>query len=202
MNLSRLLAAACSRLVVLVVAMGMFACARGAPMSAEARGDGGAPVDTEVMAYLSEARALHHQANVAEDSSDLPGAIRALDRLVHERQPHEGAHVPEVEEVLADTHARLAELRLRTKDMTGAETDVREGLEHAPDPTYFRGHLLEVSGIVEESRAADLRDAGRIEQAASVRARALELLGQAVAVQEQVVARSLGAADGGEAGAR
>jgi len=168
-------------------------CAR-ASISAEARArdDGGVPIDTDVMAYLSEARALHHAANLKEDASDLPGAIATLEQLVHARKPHETERVPEVEEVLADTYARMAELRLRQKDVAGAEADARAGLEHAPDPTYFRGHLLEVSGIVAETQAAFLADAGQTDQAAVARKHALDLLGQAVKVQDQVVTRSLG----------
>jgi tetratricopeptide (TPR) repeat protein len=166
-------------------------CTHGGPGSTRLQGDGGAPIDTEVMAYLSEARALHHEANLKEDASDLAGAIVALDQLVRARQPHEGTLVPEVEEVLADTYARLADLRLRAKDVGGAEADVRAGLAHAPDPTYFRGHLLEVSGIVQETRATDLADAGKSAEAVAARARALELLNEAVLVQDQVVSRSL-----------
>jgi tetratricopeptide (TPR) repeat protein len=193
------------RVLVLFCAVALVAfagCARGS-ISAQARAqeDGGLAIDTDVMAYLSEARALHHAANLKEDASDLPGALATLEQLVHARKPHETSLVPEVEEVLADTYARMAELRLRQKDVAGAEADARAGLEHAPDPTYFRGHLLEVSGVVEETRATALADAGQTDQAAAARRRALDLLGQAVKVQDQVVTRSLGAATtGGDRG--
>ena len=80
--------------------------------------DAAPPVDTEIMAFLSEARALHHQANLAEDNGDLPGAIAAMDRLVAARRPHPEKPMPEVEEVLADAYARLAELRLKKGDTT------------------------------------------------------------------------------------
>jgi tetratricopeptide (TPR) repeat protein len=173
-------------------------CAR-TSISAQARAqeDGGVAIDTDVMAYLSEARALHHAANLKEDANDLAGAVAALEELVHAKKPHETERVPEVEEVLADTYARMAELRLRQKDVAGAEADARSGLQHAPDPTYFRGHLLEVSGVVEETRAAVLADAGQTEQASAARKRALDLLDQAVKVQDQVVTRSLGPPAGG-----
>src|SRR5688572_9839702 len=69
-------------------------------------------VDTELMAFLSEARALHHEANLREDLGDAEGAIAAMNRLVAAQRPHDKAS-PEVEEVLADSYARLAELRLR-----------------------------------------------------------------------------------------
>ncbi len=183
------LATAC----VVAAALALGACAR-TSISAQARAeDGGTAIDTDVMAYLSEARALHHEANLKEDASDLAGAVALLEQLVHARKPHETEKVPEVEEVLADTYARMAELRLRQKDLAGAAADARAGLEHAPEPTYFRGHLLEVSGIVEETRATSLSDAGLPEQAAAARKRALDLLGEAVRLQDQVVTRSLGA---------
>ena len=178
----------------------------GAPAPPAAVEDAGTPVDVDVMAFLSEARALHHEANVREGNDDLLGAIAALDRLVHAKRPHEGTRVPEIEEVLADTYARLAELRLRTGDVDGAAKEVEDGLAHAPDPTYFRGHLLEVEGIVEEARVAAYADAGRKAEASAARERAIKLLHEAVDVQEKVIAQSLGdkpeAADAGAPDAR
>ena len=155
----------------------------------------GAPaVDTALMAFLSEARALHHEASVREAAGDLPGAIAALERLVTVTRPSMGAR-PEIDEVLADTYARLAELRARTGDLVRAEKDVSDGLTHAPGRTYFRGHLFEVSGIVEEARAASLVDGGKAEEAAQARAKAVDLLRKAVAIQEEVIQSALD--DGG-----
>lgn len=160
--------------------------------------DAGTPVDLEVMAFLSEARALHHETNVHEDSGELKEAIASLDRLVHAKRPHEATKVPEVEEVLADTYARLADLRLRAGDVDGASREVREGMTHAPDTTYFRGHLLEVDGIVEEARGVNLADAGKREEAQKARRHAIERLREAVEVQERVVAASLASQDAGK----
>jgi tetratricopeptide (TPR) repeat protein len=153
--------------------------------------DAGAPFDLEVMAFLSQARALHHQANIKEETGDLTGAIAAMDQLTRAKRPHPDRKVPEIEEVLADAYARLAELHLRAGDVTGADGAVAQGLAHAPEPTYFRGHLLEVQGIMEEARGAALADAGKREEAAKARAKAIALLQQAVQVQEQVVERAL-----------
>jgi hypothetical protein len=144
------------------------------------------------MAFLSEARALHHEASIKEDSGDVAGATKALDQLVHAARPHAGERIAEVEEVLADTYARLAELEVKGGDLARAESSVREGLGHAPEPTYFRGHLLEVEGIVEETRGAALADAGKAEEAQRARARAIDWLHQAVTVQDQVITRTLG----------
>lgn len=149
------------------------------------------PVDTEIMAFLSEARALHHQANIKEESGDLPGAIGAMERLVAAKRPHPDRPTPEVDEVLADAYARLAELELRRGALDRARTAVESGLEHAPDPTYFRGRLIEVDGLVEEARAAELADAGKADEAARAREKAIELLEEVVRIQDQVIQRSL-----------
>src|SRR5262249_36893334 len=101
-----------------------------------------------------------------------------------------------------DAYARLAELHLRARDVDSAANAVREGMTHAPDPTYFRGHLLEVAGIAEETRASILADAGKSDEAAKARARALASLQQAVDGQEQVIARALGDAGANEGGGR
>ncbi|MBX3189380.1 MAG: hypothetical protein KF819_20320 [Labilithrix sp.] len=155
-------------------------------------GESAAVVDTELMAFLSEARALHHIANSKEESGDLPGAIDAMERLVAARRPHADRKTPEIEEVLADAHARLAELRLKVGDVDKAADDVRDGLAHAPEPTYFRGHLVEVQGLVEEARAAQLADAGKTAEAAKAREQAIKLLEEVVKIQDQVIQRSLG----------
>jgi hypothetical protein len=185
------------RLYAVLALLLLTACSKGAsPISVEPREDGGPPIDTDVMAYLSEARALHHQANLSEDARDIPGAIAPLERLVQAKKPHDGTKIPEVEEVLADTLARLAELRLRSSDLPGAEAAIHQGLGHAPEPTYFRGHLLEIEGVIAETRASTLADAGHTAEADQARARARDLLNQAVSIQEQVLSHTTGT-DGG-----
>ena len=159
--------------------------------------DDGTAVDTEIMAFLSEARAFHHEANLKEENGDLPGAIGAMERLAAARRPHPGRATPEVEEVLADAYARLAELRLKKGDLDPAAAAVKSGLEHVADATYFRGHLVEVQGLVEEARAARLADAGNAAEAAKAREHAIQLLEEVVKIQEQVIQRSLGDKDGG-----
>ncbi len=152
-------------------------------------------VDIEVMAFLSEARALHHETNIKEDHGDLSGAISVMNRLVLAKRPHLGKQLPEIDEVLADAWARVAELQLKKRDLEEAGKAVQQGLAYAPEPTYFRGHLLEVHGIVEEARAADFADAGKKDEAEKARARAIGLLHEAVQVQEQVIGKAL--SDGG-----
>jgi tetratricopeptide (TPR) repeat protein len=189
---SMMMLALCMLMLALVVGFGIVpACSRhdGGP-------EDGQPVDTEIMAFLSEARALHHAANLKEESGDLAGAVDAMDRLVAARRPHPNAKAPEVEEVLADAYARLAELRLKKGDLDPAAVAVKSGLEHVAEPTYFRGHLVEVQGLVEEARAAQLADAGNVAEAARAREHAIQLLEEVVKIQEQVIQRSLGK-DGG-----
>jgi hypothetical protein len=153
----------------------------------------GTPIDARVMAFLSAARALHHEADMAERSGDAGRAIAPLERLVALPAPS----AIEVDEVLADTHARLAELRLGLGDLGGADREVQAGLQRAAGATYFRGHLLEVEGLIEEARAAGLADAGRGDEAAAARSQAMKLLEEAVRVQQQVIEHTLPAGDGG-----
>ncbi len=159
-----------------------------------AQKDDSAVVDSELLAFLSLARAHHHEANLLEQSGDVAGAIAALKKIVDAPKPHPGQKLPEIEEVLADTYARMAELELGAKDTASAQRDVQAGLTHVSEPTYFRGHLLEVYGIVEEARTAELADAGNSAEADKARAHALVLLREAVDVQESVIGHVL---DGG-----
>jgi hypothetical protein len=183
-------------LAVAVGVAGVAAC-KGEPgvsgcPSAEPQGK---PIDARVMAFLSAARALHHEADLLEKSGATRSAIAPLERLVAMPAPA----AVEVDEVLADTHARLAELRLALHapgDLEVAAREVQAGLQRASAPTYFRGHLLEVEGLVEEARAAGLADAGHDGEAAAARSKAMDLLEEAVRVQQQVIEQSL-PADGG-----
>jgi hypothetical protein len=118
-----------------------------------------------------------------------------MQKLVAMKTPHAGATVVEIEEVLADAYARLAELRLKVKDVDGASRDANAGLRHASEPTYFRGHLLEALGIAEEERAKQLDAAGKTEEGRQARARAIQLFHDVVGIQSSVIERSLG--DGG-----
>ena len=188
------------RLLVMVIAPAALALGLGfAATRACSRHHGSVgekAVDTEIMAFLSEARALHHQANLAEEGGELENAIGAIDRLVAARRPHPERTTPEVEEVLADAYARLAELKLKKGELDPARAAVGRGLGHAEGATYFRGHLIEVQGLVEEARAEQLKDAGRPEEAKRAREHAVELLEEVVRIQDQVIQRSL-AGDGG-----
>lgn len=154
--------------------------------------EGAEGVDTVLLAFLSQARALHHEANIKEDSGDLRGARESLARLLASKH----GVGPEVDEVLADASARKAELEVRLGDLAAAEQSVAAGLSYAREPGYFRGHLLETSGLVEEARAKHFADAGKPIEADAARKKALKTLEEAIAMQASVIDRALGV-DGG-----
>jgi len=150
-------------------------------------------IDETLLAYLSSARALHHEADIHEDQNDVKGAIGSLERLLAKPPPRVA---PEVDEVLADTRARLGDLRSRLGDFEGGHREVEEGLKKAPGVTYFRGHLLEVRGLVEERRAKSLAAANDAAGAAKARENAMKAYEEAILIQEEVIKR--GTLDGGK----
>jgi hypothetical protein len=142
------------------------------------------------MAFLSRARAAHHIADQAEASSDLGGAVRALGEVSAGPVPGSTQHpAAEVREVLADTLAREADLVSRSGDDERAGGLIERGLGLVPTPTYFRGHLFEVRGLLEERRSARLKERGDLDGSAAARARALDALDTAMKIQAEVIAR-------------
>ncbi len=151
-----------------------------------------AVVDPALLAFLSKAKALHHEADLAEDAHDDEAAIAALDRLTAGPQPQRQPPAPEVREVLADTFARSAALRSRD-DYRGALKDVARGLALAPERSHYRGRLMEVLGVVEQRQFKRLEKAGDA-AAAAAKERALKAFEEAVAIQDEVIQRALGGA--------
>jgi hypothetical protein len=147
------------------------------------------PVDTKLMAWLSKARTLHHVADLGEDEGAVDRAIQPLEELVGGMTPPGPA--PEVDEVLADTYARLAELRARKGELDRAEADIVQGLERAAGKTYFRGHLLEVRGLIYEKLSASLTRAGKGAEAEEARQKAMRASVEAVRLQDEVIAGTL-----------
>jgi tetratricopeptide (TPR) repeat protein len=162
-----------------------------------AEADAPPPVDAALMAYLSKARSLHHQADQREDAGDVPQAIAPLERLVSTPVPGGANALPEAREVLADTFARLGELRGRTGAFDDAERDIQRGLERAPKDSYFEGHLFEQRGVNEERRAKSLATEGDATGAEAARKRAFDAFERAVAIQDRVILREL-SRDGGD----
>lgn len=148
-------------------------------------------VDPTLLAFLSKARAAHHEADLAEEKGDREQAVRALLKIVEGPRPGGEPPSPEVAEVIADTRARLADLRSALGDFERARADVDEGLRLAPGVTHFRGHLVEVRGLVEERRAKALKEKGDEGGAAKARDEALKAFEEAIEIQDQVIAEAL-----------
>jgi hypothetical protein len=149
--------------------------------------ESGALVDPGLVAYLSRARAAHHVADAHETEGNLSAAALELDRLVAAPRPGRAEVYAEVEEVLADTHARLADLRSRLGDFDRASHHVELGLASARGATYFRGHLFEVLGLVNERQSAVLKAKGDAVAAEAARRRALDAFEQAMKIQDAVI---------------
>jgi hypothetical protein len=167
---------------VLVVALSLAACAKKeAPEACVSE----RVVDPVLLAFLSQARSAHHVADQREAEGDLPAALRSLAALTAARKPPGDA--PEVEEVLADTRARSADLLSRAGRFEQAEAEIAAGLESARTTSYFRGHLFEVRGLLEERREKALRGTGRGQEADQARDRSLAAYEEAMKVQAEVI---------------
>lgn len=152
---------------------------------------GQAIVDGPLLAFLSRARTAHHQADLTQEDGDLDLAVAALERVVTGPRPD----APEAIEVVADTYARLADLRSDLGDFEPALRDVEAGLALTARPTHFRGHLLEIKGVVLERRYRALDARGETDAAARAKGEALEAFKGAIDVQDQVIDDAL--SDGG-----
>lgn len=170
-------------------ALGLSACQR-----AEPKPDDCAPservVDPVLLAFLSQARSAHHVADQREAGGDVAGALKPLQALSQGPRPPGGA--PEVSEVLADTQARVADLLSRTGEFDEASRAVDQGLALAREPSYFRGHLFEVRGLLEERREKALRGQAQLsgDQAAAAdqaRQRSLSAYEEAMKIQAAVI---------------
>ncbi len=147
---------------------------------------GGKPVDPVLMSFIGSARSAHHLADGREEKGDLAGAEAALGSLLDGPLPPK-KDAAEVREVLADTRARLADLRSRRGDFDAALKDVEQGLGQVPEQSYFRGHLFETRGLVEERRTKALAAAGDQAGADKARERALAAFEEAMRIQQAVI---------------
>ena len=153
------------------------------------------PVGTTLMAYLSKARAVHHEADLLEQDQRWADAAARLESLIATPAPG-GGTLPEVQEVLAETFARVAEMRGRLGQFDEADKAVQQGLRRAPAGSYFEGHLFEVRGVNEQRRAERLAEQGDASGARTAREAAMKAFERAVEIQDHVVDRAL-AGDGG-----
>ena len=151
-------------------------------------GPTGRVVDPVLLAFLSQARSAHHLADQHEGTNDVAAALRSLDALARTARPP--GDNPEVGEVLADTHARIGDLLSRAGRYDQAAEAIERGLSEAKDPTYFRGHLFEVRGLVEERREKALRAAARGPEADAAHDRSLNAYEEAMKIQAEVIQRA------------
>jgi tetratricopeptide (TPR) repeat protein len=145
-------------------------------------------VNEPLFAFLSKARAAHHEADLAEESGDRKRALAAMEKVTQGARP---AMTPEVEEVLADAQARAADLLSKDGEYDAALAQIDAGLALAKTPTHFRGHLFEMRGVVEERRSKALRKAGDEAGADAAKERAIEAFQKAIDIQEAVIERAL-----------
>jgi tetratricopeptide (TPR) repeat protein len=145
-------------------------------------------VDAPLMAFLSKARAAHHQADLREQAGDTKGAIGALEQVDSTAALGERA---EVREVQSDTLARLSDLRGQQGDHDAAERDIRKGIELSPKGSYFEGHLYEMRGVNEERRAKARVEAGDEPGAQAARRQAFQAFERAIEIQDGVIRKEL-----------
>lgn len=144
------------------------------------------PVDPVLLSFLGSARAAHHLADGHESAGDLKSAEGSLEALLTGPLPPR-RDAAEVREVLADTRARLADMKSRRGDFASALREVETGLALVPEPSYFRGHLYETRGLVEERQSKALAEAGDQQGAARARERALVAFEEAMRIQQGVI---------------
>ncbi len=150
--------------------------------------DGGEPISPALLAFLSRARSGHHIADQLE-TAEPQRAIQTLEAIVQGSKP--SGDFVEAREVLADTRARLADLKSQAGRFDEALKDIEAGLTEAREVSYFQGHLFEVRGLVEERRAVKLKADGDTDGAAQAKARALTAFEASMNIQEQVIERAL-----------
>lgn len=172
-----------------LVSTSLVACSK--PSCEEAATQAPAPIDQGLVAYLSMASALHHEADLAEGKNDGAAALTALGRLLDAKTP--GSYT-EVREVRADTCARAAELSLQADSLERAGQFLERGLKEVPEESYYRGRLFEVSGILLETESKRLEADGKLPEAEAKKREAIERLEQAVRIQQAVIERATGAA--------
>jgi hypothetical protein len=165
------------------------ASAAAAPAPSASAGEEEMVVDPTLLAFLSMARAAHHEADLALETNDRARAVQALERVV--KAPWSGKKPPEMVEVTADTLARLADLKSEDGKFDDAARDVDMGIAMATEPTHFRGHLFEMRGVVEQRRAKALKDKGDTAGSEKARKAAFEAFDQTMDIQEEVISRML-----------
>lgn len=139
------------------------------------------------MSFLSRARSAHHLADNQEQNQP-DQALATLLSVVNGPRPGLPDHwAPEVREVLADTSARVADIESQLEQFEDATRTINGALPWVPDASYFRGHLFEVLGLVEERRTRMLERQGNAKEAESARSRAMAAFEESMKIQAEVI---------------
>lgn len=148
------------------------------------------PIDPTLLAFLSRARAAHHIADLKEDS-DSTGAIAALAAVVDGPVPGRADRAPaEAREVMADTQARIADIQSRLFRFDDALRRIESALGWVPETSYFRGHLFETRGLVEQRQADEFAKSNRPNEALAAKVRALTAFETAMQIQANVIRKT------------
>lgn len=174
--------------IVLLLALILTACPQGERERPERR-----PVDQRLLAALGLAQSYQHQADELEALGQREAALAKVRQVLEIPFP---SGAPEGEDLRLDAWGRIAELRLAGGDLDGADQALTRGLAEASRTSYFKARLHAVRGQVLQARAAQLREAGRDDEAREISRRAIEALEQSIAINRQV----LGLADAGAPG--
>lgn len=143
-------------------------------LSACNRDDGNGRSDELLLLQLSEARALHHRADLHLLDGDSKAALDAIKEVLRIRFP---TGSPDGEDTLLDAHGRLAHLLL----IPGGEEAERQALAQieagrklATRDSFFRAHLESVAAEIYEARAKRQSDPAAAKEARKEAIRALE----------------------------
>lgn len=144
-------------------------------------------VDPALLAFLSRARSAHHIAD-SQEHQHPDQALIALRTVLHGPRPGLSGNLgPEVREVLADTAARVGDLESQLNNFDSAKKTLLDALSWVPEPSYFRGHLFEVLGLLEERRARQLEQSGKQDTANQARVLAIDAFEESMKIQAEVV---------------
>ncbi|HEY5955561.1 MAG TPA: hypothetical protein VIV60_03365 [Polyangiaceae bacterium] len=181
-----------AKVAVLMVAMHLCACSRTHCPAVDAADDELAvePIDPQLLAFLSRAKSAHHIADLQEDANPR-GAIEALNAVVTGPAPtSNGVLRTEARETIADTQARIAELQSRSKQFDAARQRIELAMKLVPEPDYYRGHLFETQGLIEQRRSEALKSEGNLPASEVARSAALSAFETAMQIQAEVIRRT------------
>ncbi len=144
-------------------------------------------VEPGLLSFLSRARAAHHLAD-NQERTHPEQALATLRAVLNGPKPGTPSGLtPEVREVLADTAARVADMESSLGRFNEATRTVHEALGWVPDVSYFRGHLFEVMGLIEERLARTLDQQQKPSEAQIARSRAMAAFEQSMEIQAEVI---------------